>query len=63
MINAVLFYENKACEVSSVTCQADSLEEIDGYFKYFLDEQDGSFIHITYVDSDDCNIFFKTEAL
>lgn len=63
MTTAVLFYEDADCMVLTEKFIGESLDDADSHFKGFLDEVDGTFINITYVDSDDCNVLFKTEAL
>ena len=62
MTTAVLFYEDENCTVLTEKFIGESLDAADDYFRGFLDEVDGAFIHITYIDGDACDIILGTEA-
>lgn len=62
MITAVLFYEDENDQVLTHRYVADSLDNVDDYFKSFLEQANGVFIHTTYYDSDEGNIYIKMSA-
>lgn len=63
MIRAVLFYEDEDDLVQTEDVWAVSLDDADDYFKSFLDQHLGTFIHITYYNVEDETVTFKVGNL
>lgn len=63
MITSVLFYEDKDCTVLTKKFIGDSIKDADDYFSQVLHEEDGAYIHATYIDDEDTTIHHRTEAL
>lgn len=61
MITGVLIYEDDTCEVFVERIVDVTHEAIDAACKEHLDANEGTFIHLTYVDDIDCTLTHSEE--